>query len=70
MLKERQKHPASSPGSPSIEGHGAVGAGPEQRHKGYQRAGAPLLRTQAEGAGLDFQFREGSREISLWPSST
>ena len=30
---------------------GCVGAGPEQGHEDSPRAGAPLLRGQAEGAG-------------------
>jgi len=31
---------------------GAVGEGPEKGHKDGQRAGAPPVRRQAEGAGL------------------
>jgi len=34
-------HPALDPSAQ--EGHGIVGAGPEQSHKNDQRAGAPLL---------------------------
>ena len=34
---------------PAQEGHGAVGAGPKERHKDDQRAGAPPLQKQAEG---------------------
>jgi len=31
--------------------HGAVGVGPEEGHEDDHRAGAPLLRGQAEGVG-------------------
>jgi len=41
--------PALEP--PTEEGHGCVGAGPEEGHEGDPRAGAPLLRGQAEGVG-------------------
>ena len=34
------------------QGHGAVGASPEEGHKDGQGAGAPSLRGQAERAGL------------------
>jgi len=39
--------PALSP--PTYVGHGCVEMGPEKGHKDDQRAGAPLLRGQAEG---------------------
>ena len=42
-------HPALE--TPTKEGHGCVGAGAEEGHEGDQRAGAPLLRGQAEGVG-------------------
>ena len=35
----------------SQEGHGPVGVGLEEGHKDNQRAGAPPLQEQAEGAG-------------------
>ena len=38
-------------GSPTQEGHEAVGAGPEEGHKLDQRAEAPLLWEQDERAG-------------------
>jgi len=41
--------PALEP--PAEEGHGCVGAGPEEGHEHDPRAGAPLLRGQAEGVG-------------------
>jgi len=41
----------SRSGTPSIR-KTAVGEGAEEGHKDYQRAGAPPLRGQAEGAGL------------------
>ena len=37
---------------PVQEGQGAVGEGPEESHEDEQRAGAPPLGRQAEGAGL------------------
>ena len=39
-------HPALEP--PAQEGHGAVGAGPEEGHKNNQWHGAPLLCGKAE----------------------
>ncbi|PKU34585.1 rna-directed dna polymerase from mobile element jockey-like [Limosa lapponica baueri] len=39
--------------SSTQEGHGPVGAGPAEGHKNGQRAGAPLLRGQAERVGGD-----------------
>jgi len=33
------------------ESHGPVGAGPEEGHKSYQRAGTPLLRGKSQGVG-------------------
>ena len=39
-------------GPPIQEGQGAVGEGPEEGHKYDQRAGAPPLQRQAEGAGI------------------
>ena len=43
---------ASRSGAPVQEGQGAVGEGPEEGHKDAQRAAAPPLQRQAEGAGL------------------
>ncbi|KAK4820564.1 hypothetical protein QYF61_001627 [Mycteria americana] len=42
----RLLHPALEPSAQ--EGHGAVGAGPEEGHENDLRAGAPILRGQAE----------------------
>ena len=39
-------------GAPKKERQGAVGEGPEEGHKDAQRAAAPPLQRQAEGAGL------------------
>ena len=47
-------------GSPTQEGHGAVGVGPDKGHEDDQRAGAPLLWGQAERAGA-LQAGEGCR---------
>ena len=41
------------------DGHGAVGAGPEDGHKDDQRAGAPCLWEEAERVGV-LQPEEGS----------
>jgi len=38
-------------GPPTKEGHGRVGAGPEEGQKYDQRAGIPFLQGQAEGVG-------------------
>ena len=43
-------HPNLRP--PAQEGCGALGVGPENGHRNNQRAGAPLIWGQAEGAGL------------------
>jgi len=53
------------PGPPAQEGHGFVGAGPEEGHEDDLRAGAPPLQGQAERAGA-LQIGEGSKQ----PSST
>jgi len=37
--------------TPTEEGHGCVGVGPEEGHEDDPRAGVPLLRGQAEGVG-------------------
>jgi len=42
-------HPAMEPSAQ--EGHGPVGVGPEEGHKNYSRAGAPLLWGQTERVG-------------------
>jgi len=42
-------HPALEP--PAQEGHGCVGAGPEEGHEDDERAGVALPRGQAEGVG-------------------
>ena len=42
-------HPALEP--LTWEGHGCVGAGPEEGHEDNQRAGVPLLRGQAKRVG-------------------
>jgi len=59
-------HPALEPAAQ--EGHGAVGAGPEEGHKNDLSNGAPFLRGQAERVGA-VQRREGSGEIFLQPFS-
>ncbi|GAB0177708.1 hypothetical protein GRJ2_000236100 [Grus japonensis] len=46
LLRSRETSPGvlrPALGAPVEEGHGAVGASPEEGHKGDQRAGAPLL---------------------------
>ena len=43
-------YPASR--TPAQEQHRAVGGDPEEGHKDYQRAGAPLLERKIEGVGL------------------
>ena len=48
-------HPVLGPSTQ--EGHGVIGAGPEEGHKDDQRAGAPILQGQAERAGA-FQSEE------------
>ena len=42
-------HPALEP---SAQGHGPVGAGPEEGHKNDPRAGAPLLQDRLRELGL------------------
>ena len=51
---------------PTQEGHGAVGAGPEEDHKDDQRAGAPPLRGQAERAGT---LQPGEEKAPVGPNS-
>ena len=52
--------------APRQEGHGAVGAGPEEDHKDDQRAGAPPLRGQAERAGT---LQPGEEKAPVGPNS-
>ena len=42
----------SSSGALAQEGHGCIGAGPEEGHEDDQRSGVPLLRGQAERVGV------------------
>ena len=48
---------------PTQEGHGTVGAGPEEGHEDNYRAEAPSLREQTKRAGT-LQPGEGSKETS------
>jgi len=67
LLRSRQTppgvlRPALEP--PTSEGQGCVGVGPEEGHGADPRAGAPLLRGQAEGAGA---AQPGEEKAPGWP---
>ena len=54
-------HPVLGPSTQ--EGHGVIGAGPEEGHKDDQRAGAPILQGQAERAGTLWPGEEEAPDI-------